>query len=970
LSQRGYETEYRLSLQRAAEAERLYLEKLRRNPRDLEALYGLGCVYAITGDLRRATEIWLRCIETKPNWGEVHISLAWAYYRLGEKERGFRHVEEAHRLGVRLDSHRQIMSRLLEMAEKPLQRALFERYAELRIPLIPLSKTTILGLVFILSFAIYAYSPILEGFPKGGDTPNALSMIKYLEKWWPHFPRWNTEWGCGYPFLTFYHPLGIVSTFLLSKFLKISIFITYKFIMLVSIISSSVSLYLLSLILLEENIAALISAILYLSTPGSFNNLIYFGLYLEHLGYPLFLILMFLLDLYVKTWKKRFLVISIILYTALLLTHLTAAFETLILLTYLIWIHIKNRESFIRFLKTSILFFGFSLSLSAFWYTPFLSFGAFKQFMITSPQTSGPLSIEQLIGIPGSGYTRLAPWTVLLAIIGGIISLKRKINRFFLLWSLVFIFYFEAIRFPIFYPFYVKIASPFRFLPLASMFLSILGGHLAWIFRSHISIKRKYILLPIIFMASLPLTHIQRMEVLNAPDHEETYKLVGIFSEAVNGRISFPGYMGQFHQMFNLFSNESQLFNYQLQSAPNLAWIGMADAYLFKGFGGVEEAIAVSRWYGLEYLFIDEGSDLAWTLDSSHFEERWSGYGYKLLKIIPLAPFASLGDRRKILVVGDRYAYENIFWTLIHTNFDSEMNALVWMNERVDKLDVEKLRNFDIIILYGYSYKNRDKMMQILQQYLMEGGSLLIETGYSPDSEASDLTAPFPIMSTRTGDFGFTWIFTYNNSDILQDVDFTAFSPPRYGDAPWGVSYSFNLTLQPWAETLVWLNGQPIIVTGEYGRGRVVWCGLNLPYHAKSYRNKEEAKLLLRLLNWLSPPGEESSIEVKVHRSIPEKMIIPLSGGGEDGVSVFVRETYFPKWHAYLEVGDKRRKLDVYYSGPGFMLVILPEEIDTPAKLILRYETIRIEYVGYIITLCAIILLIVYVIKSSPLSSS
>jgi len=94
-------------------------------------------------------------------------------------------------------------------------------------------------------------------------------------------------------------------------------------------------------------------------------------------------------------------------------------------------------------------------------------------------------------------------------------------------------------------------------------------------------------------------------------------------------------------------------------------------------------------------------------------------------------------------------------------------------------------------------------------------------------------------------------------------VNFTAFAPPRYGDYPWGVSYTSNLTLQPWAETLVWLNGYPIIVTGEYGEGRVVWCGLNLPYHAKSYRNREEAKLLLNLLNWLSPPKDKPSAKQK-----------------------------------------------------------------------------------------------------------
>jgi len=818
------------------------------------------------------------------------------------------------------------------------------------------SKAAILGAVFVLVFALYAYSPVLYGFPKGGDAPNALSMIRYLEKWWPHFPRWNTEWGCGYPFLTFYQPLGIVFTFLLSKALNLSIFTAYKLTMLLIVTSASLALYLLSLLLFEDEAAALAVAFLYLSTPGSFNNLIYYGNYTEHFGYPFLIVSMLLLHLYVKSLKRSFLIISIISYALLLLSHsLMAALGTVVLFTYLLWLHFKERVPLTRFIKTSLLFFGFGVSLTAFWYVPFMSFGAFKQYGIVSPKTWGPLSIEQLVGLPGSGFTRLAPWTVLLATVGSFISLKKKTNRFLLLWALIFLFYLEANRFAIFYPLYGGAVSPLRFLPWASIFLSLLGGQAVKFARTRITSKR-FLAFMVVSVVALPLAYVQRVEVRGATHHEGTFALMKELSGVVDGRIAFPGYMGQFHQTFNLVSNESQLSNYQLQSAPNLAWIGTADAYLFKGFGGVEEAVAVCRWYGLEYLFLDEGSEAPWATASQYFEETWRGHGYRLFRVVNSTPYASVGDRRKILVVGDRYAYENIFWTLIQTKFDPEVDALVWMDAKVDDLDVEELRNFDIVVLYGYSYRNRDEMMRVLQRYVIEGGSLFIDTGYSPDSETPELTPPFPVTATKAENFGFTWTFTCKSSEILQDVNFTAFAPPRYGDYPWGVSRASNLTLQPWAETLVWLNGYPIIVTGEYGKGEVIWCGLNLPYHAKSYRNREEAKLLLNLLNWLSPPKDKPSCEAEVERSIPEKIVITLDEKVEGDISVFVRETYFPKWKAYLESESKRRRLDLYYSGPGFMLIILPKEIETPAKLIIRYETTKIECVGYAITLITILL--------------
>ena len=951
----------RLPINKAVEAERLYLKDLRRNPNDLEALFGLGCVYALTGDLRRAVELWNRCIEFKPDWAEAHISLAWAYYKLRENSQAFRHVEEAYKLGFKLKSESQLLATFLDFAKKPLKRVIIEKSSMQKITI--RKKTAILGLIFTLAFAIYIYSPVLYGFPKGGDAPNALSMIRYLEKWWPHFPRWNTEWGCGYPYLTFYPPLGIVFTFLLSRSLNLSIFTAYKIVMLLIAISSSLFLYLLSLFLLEGEAAALVASLLYLLTPGSLNNLVYWGFFAEHFAYPIFLASILLIELYMRTSRKILLIASILSYFLLLLSHQwVAAVGTLVLFTYLLWRYMTEKKSLIRFFKISLIFFGFGLSLVTFWYIPFITGVGSRVYGVWAPGTHHPLSFDQIIGLPSSGFSRLAPWTIFLAALGGFIALRNRKNRFLLFWSLVFIFYLEANRFPAFYFLYGGAVFPQRFLPWASIFLSLLGGYAVNLFELRLS-SRKLLIFSIIFLAFSPLAHIHRVEVLGATNHEVTYELMKELAPIVEGRIAFSCYVSQLHETFNLVSDESQLSNYQLPLAPNSAWISMADAYLFKGFGGIEEAVSIAGWYGLEYLFIDDEAKAAWASDSQQFKEFWRGHGYKLYKVVPSTPLVSIGDRRKILVIGNRYAYENIFWALIHTDFDSEFNAIVWIDKSVDKIDIEELRNFDIVILYGYHYRDRDEMMHVLKEYLNEGGNLLIDTGYSPESESSELGEPFPISMTKRGDFGYNWSFTFRDSEILKDVDFTSFSPPRYGDTPWGVSYSFNQTIKPWAETIVWLYGHPIIVVGEYGGGRVVWCGLNLPYHAKSYRNREEAELLLRLLNWLSPPREKSSTEVEVDRPIPEKMIIPISGETERGASVFIRETYFPKWHAYIEVGGERRKLDLYYSGPGFMLVILPEEVNAPTKLILRYETIRVEYVGYIITLCAIILLIIYSIK-------
>jgi len=964
LSQRGYEAEYRLSLQRAAEAERLYLEALRRNPRDLEALYGLGCVYALTGDFRRAVEIWSRCIETRPDWGEVHIALAWAYYRLGDRDRGFRFVESALKLGVRIKSERELLTRFREMAEKPLINLILEE-EEPKEHLI-FNKTAILGLIFVFFFALYAYSSVLYGFPKGGDAPNALSMIRYLEKWWPHFPRWNTEWGCGYPFLTFYPPLGIVSTFLLSKALSLPIFMAYKIVMLLVVVASSIGLYLLSLSIFEDATAALATAVLYLSTPGSFNNLIYWGFYTEHFAYPLLIASMLLLHLSFKTSKKRFLTASIALYALVLISHaLIAVLGTIVLFTYILWLHIMNNASLSRFIKNSFLFFGFGLALVAFWYLPSIFLGGLSQYRIASPFSWPPLSLEQLIGLPGSGFTRLAPWTVGLACLGVVASLRmRRVGLFFTLWSAILVFYLEALHLPQLAPIYGRVVFPQRFLPWAALFLSILGGVAVKDFNGRFGGRTPWAAFVVAFLLSSPLAVIQRAEVEGADSHQLDYEMVRILGELVDGRIAISPRLGGVLQTFNLASNQSQLDNYQLQSAPNLMWIGIAKSYLFEGFGDVEDVSLILRWFGVRYLLLKEETDpLSLYRANSLFEEVWRRNGVNLVKFREATPYASIGDKRRILVIGDIHAYENTFLTLLLAGFDPESGALVWSGRRVEEHDLRELFEFDIVILYGYSYRDMEEAFRLLEEYVEGGGALLVDTGYSPDSESEDLPPPIPIIRTMAGDFGFTWRFSTSDSSITADTNFSAFPPPRYGEAPWGVSYTFNVTLQPWAETLVWLNGHPIVVAGEYGGGRVVWCGLNLPYHAKSYRNREEARLLLRLLDRLSPPKGGSSLQVEVERPIPEKIIVNIDEDVKGGASIYLRETYFHKWHAYLEADGERRELRVYYSGPGFMLVITPEDLKSPARIIFRYRTTKIEYVGGFISLVALALLIIYAAK-------
>lgn len=74
----------------------------------------MSCVYAALGERDRAVVEWRRCLEVKPEMGEAYLTLAWAYYDIGEYEGACRHVEMAHKSGVSLKPLKKLFNFLMK----------------------------------------------------------------------------------------------------------------------------------------------------------------------------------------------------------------------------------------------------------------------------------------------------------------------------------------------------------------------------------------------------------------------------------------------------------------------------------------------------------------------------------------------------------------------------------------------------------------------------------------------------------------------------------------------------------------------------------------------------------------------------------------------------------------------------------------------------------------------------------------
>jgi len=93
------------------QAERLFRGLLNADLGDARAWFGLGCVHALRGRKNEAVAEWLRSVEIDPGYAEAHYALAWAYYDVGDRQKGHEHAMKALRSRVPFDSVRELLDR-------------------------------------------------------------------------------------------------------------------------------------------------------------------------------------------------------------------------------------------------------------------------------------------------------------------------------------------------------------------------------------------------------------------------------------------------------------------------------------------------------------------------------------------------------------------------------------------------------------------------------------------------------------------------------------------------------------------------------------------------------------------------------------------------------------------------------------------------------------------------------------------
>ncbi len=443
----------------------------------------------------------------------------------------------------------------------------------------------------------------------------------------------------------------------------------------------------------------------------------------------------------------------------------------------------------------------------------------------------------------------------------------------------------------------------------------------------------------------LSLTSWPGFSLSSSPRYEKELETVldRISDENPAARVDFSVFLGQYGMWAPYYNRDrdlSQIYIYTASSTlikhfrAQLSGVFYSNS-AFHG-GGVDLVNNLAHWFGINYIFFSERTDpklfqeAGWEL----FDGNWEKGVLKNPQENRLVDFST---KPSILVIGQDSvnAYIQVFRLGTNGLFPYEDAILVWGKEEVDDYKLSELKEFDALLLHGYNYSNKFKADELLENYVKDGGSVFIDTGWqytSPDwetEEDAEALKIIPFDKLAWKDLGRTGDYVLEDVETGDEVDVSKFAPLVYGDKSWNVSTSEKVNLKEWAKVVLSAKGYPLIVKGEIGKGRVVWSGMNILPRIKQGEtvNQEELKLMTNLFSWLNEgKGEEKSYSISYKREHPDKVEFTVNENVPREGHVYWKEAFHPDFKATLLSNNNQQttRLKTYRAGPRFVLIKVP----------------------------------------------
>ncbi|MDQ3239417.1 MAG: hypothetical protein M3P33_02745, partial [bacterium] len=146
----------------------------------------------------------------------------------------------------------------------------------------------------------------------------------------------------------------------------------------------------------------------------------------------------------------------------------------------------------------------------------------------------------------------------------------------------------------------------------------------------------------------------------------------------------------------------------------------------------------------------------------------------------------------------------------------------------------------------------------------------------------------------------------------------------------WGVSAPTDIRTN--SVVLAQADNIPLLIARTYGKGKVLWSGMNIIPHIEGNKNENEKEMLLlkQSLRWLVNINENTSpnsqLKITTKRASPDELNFTFQEGTKSNTTLYFRESYYPKWQANLkDLTGKTKNTPVYRAGPRMIGIRVPQ---------------------------------------------
>ncbi|MEK7212518.1 MAG: hypothetical protein AAB686_02485, partial [Patescibacteria group bacterium] len=333
-----------------------------------------------------------------------------------------------------------------------------------------------------------------------------------------------------------------------------------------------------------------------------------------------------------------------------------------------------------------------------------------------------------------------------------------------------------------------------------------------------------------------------------------------------------------------LYPELPQTRDYIYQGIPYKQWQYFQEYVLWTREGRLPESQWILDWYGVRDFTVGFASantkeqkflsrpDL-FSVKASRPDKKFYVFSYT-----KATPILSATEAFPVLIFGTQADYEVVVRAAALAGWGTNRVIPVYGGPPAGGFVIMDPAVFPVVFLYRIKLENA-KQESRLASYLAAGGRVVVEA--ARPGENTKIPSWVPVTNVQSVPVDGVWNFA--------QADETQFSPARFGDHPWNI-----VTGTPVAGAMVVRSsgGKPVIVSQAVGKGTVIWSGLNLPYHAESYRNEYEVGVLGDLLAIPASPSALGTVQVIVNQPVKPEWIIREKARG-----LVWKDTYFPgRW--------------------------------------------------------------------------